>query len=311
MPRRRDTRQVNEYRFPSGLKIVTFELPPEGFNPLQADDDDLIRFGYPRRPDDEEALARWISVLSEPFQLVKPSFSLNEDIEHRPQQDGSKVFEGAQSSSNWSGGVIYAPTGTSLQWVHGEWTVPEVGPIADDGIWSYCSSWIGIDGSRSTDVLQAGVMSKVIATPIATVGEYYPWMEWYPEKEIKIDGMFVGPGDAVGALICAISSQKGACFYYNRNNHTAVSFNVWPPSTTSLSENCAEWIVERPLVNGVVSRLAKYHGCTFEHATAGTVLWAGGQTLQADAGDTMEMKDGATTISSGAVTSSVVKCTFV
>ena len=39
-----------------------FPVPPAGFKPNEASDEDLATYGFPPRPDNEEALAEWTEI---------------------------------------------------------------------------------------------------------------------------------------------------------------------------------------------------------------------------------------------------------
>jgi len=49
-------------------------------------------------------------------------------------------------------------------------------------------------------------------------------------------------------------------------------FDITAPGRTALTGNVAEWIVERPTVNGSVANLTDYAACYFDECIAGGSL---------------------------------------
>src|SRR5208282_5979057 len=110
----------------------------------------------------------------------------------------------------------------------------------------YSSSWIGIDGDGSSDVLQAGVEQDETCANGQSNTSYYAWWEWFPASSIRIDNFPLRPGDAISCLICVNSQTSAQFFFTNQSQNVHTSFNVTASGTTSLAGNCAEWVVERP-----------------------------------------------------------------
>ena len=55
-----------------GVAVRTFRGPPEGFDPVTADDRELLVYGYPARPPHPGMLARWQRALSRPRPARSP-----------------------------------------------------------------------------------------------------------------------------------------------------------------------------------------------------------------------------------------------
>jgi hypothetical protein len=109
-----------------GIKITTFQ-PPPGFNPLTASPEDVVKNGFPTRPEDPHHLERYKHVfrqLNGKFHYVEPTFRVNSERRHGPRM--RRPQDGTETSTNWSGGVVYAPSGQSFKWVEGDWVVPNV-----------------------------------------------------------------------------------------------------------------------------------------------------------------------------------------
>ena len=110
-----------------GAKITTYSPPPANFNPLTASQADLTRHGFPTRPDDPHHLARYQRVfgqLKSKFHYVEATLKVNPEKRHGPRSRAAQA--GSESSTNWSGAVVFAPSGDSFKWVEGDWVVPNV-----------------------------------------------------------------------------------------------------------------------------------------------------------------------------------------
>jgi Peptidase A4 family len=280
-----------EITLEGGLRITTFAPPPAGFDPLTAGPADLARYGFPARPDDPHHLARYRSVfgqLRHKFKYVVPTFRVNTDRRHGPR--ARQTGAGTETSTNWSGGVVYAPSGTSFNWVEGDWVVPDIdGPTANQEY--YCASWIGIDGDGSGDVCQVGVGSQVYG--FGGSKSFYPWWEWFPNYEVQITNLAIGPGDMVTALICTsgAGATTASVSFSNRTTGASTSFSFSAPSGTELVGNCAEWIVEAPTVGGAQSALAN--------------------TVNGGTGDNINMTAGGNVVSDGnLITPTVIQCLY-
>jgi len=147
--------QMAEITLEGGIKIRTFR-PPRNFDPLTARAADVVAHGFPERPEDAHHLDRYRRVLGQlkdKFHYIEPTFRINTEKRHGPRQ--RLPAAGTETSSNWSGAVVFAPAGQSFKWIEGDWVVPNVDPPTQNQ-WYYCSNWIGIDGDGSGDVCQAG-----------------------------------------------------------------------------------------------------------------------------------------------------------
>ena len=216
-------------------------------------------------------------------------------------------------TDTWSGAVVYAPSKTKMLWVIGQWMVPNPYPGLGDGTW-YASSWIGIDGDGgSNDVFQAGVQCEAIVSGGITTRNIYAWWEWYPDDEVMIPNFPIFAGDGLHCVLCAESDTTGSVFLYNVSAGVYTSFKVTAGIKagvqTTLVGNCAEWIVERPLVNKVAANLADYGFVSFDVATAQVNH---GPTLVAGSGNNINMTDARNNIiSRGTNVNDNVKCTYV
>jgi hypothetical protein len=302
----------------NGIEVRTF-APPADFDPLTADDDTLLRNGFPPRPAEGAHLGRYTQVVDRlrgKFNYVQPTLRVNTDRFHGPRQRPEQAQAGTETSTNWSGGVVFAPAGQSFSWVQGDWVIPNVDAPTENQ-WYYCASWIGIDGDGSGDVCQAGVECEVYRTGTSVTRIIYPWWEWFPNPEVQITNFPVSPGDLITALLCAgpgAGATNATIFFSNRTTGDSTSIGFTAPAGKSLVGNSAEWIVEAPTVDGQQSALADYGQVFFNVCDAflGTIA-AGGSTVGGGTGDNMNMVDSNNTVVSDGilVTPTIIECQYV
>jgi hypothetical protein len=226
------------------------------------------------------------------------------------------IRDGTGNSTNWSGGVVYLPAGFAVAKffiVYGQWTVPNPFPAAGDFQLYHCSFWIGIDGSYSSDVLQAGAHCEAQNTSSGIVQrEIHPWFEWFPENEIQITNLTVSAGDILSCLISSTSSTTANMILANSTTNRAVAVEMTAPGTNKLDGNCAEWIVERPKVGGINTQLANYGAVTFWEAWGGTNLGGSDAVRNPIEGEALNMTgDDGSVVSKGNVGDRYVTCFFV
>jgi hypothetical protein len=288
---------------PGGVKIRTFSSPPDGFNPVKADDRALLAYGFPSRPEQPELLDRWERVVSRPIRRIQPTFRSMPYKRRRLPKAAAGAAHGTETTDIWSGAVVHAPAGDSFKWVEGVWTVPNAYPPpgAVDGVWYSASTWIGIDGiDGSGDVLQAGCDSDVMTSGGTIQRQLNPWWEWFPAGSFWISNLPVAQGDTMDGLICvdAGSTTSATIFLLNLTSGVGASFIATAPSGTSLAGNSAEWVVERLEIDTNTPELARYGDVYFAEANAGTVANA---LINAGSGNVIDMVDSGNTISTGVI----------
>ncbi len=263
-----------------GFRIRGFGPLPEDFDPLTASPRQLAAQRLPRRPDatkEPHERELWERAISRTKLWITPEFEHREHISHGPvrlvaPKGRRATAAGAQdvsnaTSTNWSGAAAFAPADKPYRFVGGQWTVPSPNTAADGSY--YASEWVGIDGWNSPDVLQAGTETHVSKVWIFTSTDVYAWWEWFPAGEVRISNLPVSPGDVVYCLICADSTTHATVSFSNQSIGVGTRFDITPPAGTSLSGNVAEWIVERPGINGSTANLTDYAACYFDECLAG------------------------------------------
>lgn len=262
-----------------GFRIRTYELPPADFNPMTASARLLLRHGFPTPPDAKtapELRKLWDKAFSRPRTWITPEFREVKGKTHGPAlRPGGRARARVSAlrkianatSSNWSGSVAFPPTNRKFGWIEGQWTVPN--PHTPTIGSYYASEWVGIDGWGSGDVLQAGTETEIVDIGIFSATQVYAWWEWFPAGEVAITNLHVSPGDVMYCLICVNSTTTATVYISNQSSLVTTSFSITAPKGTSLVGNSAEWIVERPTVNGSLASLTDYKVVYFDEGISG------------------------------------------
>ena len=284
-----------------GVKVRTFPLPPPDFDPAKASNRERARYGIPRCPVEFPELAERLErrFRRRPFHIVKPIFRPMDYKRHhlirkRQLRALRAKQHGPETTTIWSGGIVFPPPGDTMKWVEGTWIMPNSSPPAgaQDGVWYSASTWIGIDGDDgSGDVLQAGCDADVMTSGGVVQHQFNPWWEWYPAGSFWISTIPVSPGDELTCLICVQSGSTTQASIFLGNVTTSVGsfFAATAPGGTNLRGNCAEWIVEALEIDTSTPELAQYTTVEFTECNAGTV---GGVSIQSGSGNTINMVDG-------------------
>lgn len=299
----------------ANLHVATFKPPPVGFDILTASEAELVLHGLPRRPDpvqEADLHRQWLLAYGRPLQHIAPEFHHHPEISHGPGRARGSGVRNELSFTNWSGVVAPAPAGDPFKWVSGAWNVPSPSSPAGrcDGNTYRSSTWIGIDGTfGSNDVLQAGTAQQETCSNGQTQQTIYIWWEWFPAGEVQIANFPVAIGDTISCLICAGSATTATIYLTNQTRNTQTSFAISATGTTALVGNCAEWIMERPGFNGVLSQLPAYNEVDFSNCFA---VSTAGTNVAANAGQTAVMQDDfCNVISTGTITGTQsLKCDF-
>jgi|SRR5450631_278355 Peptidase A4 family len=173
---------------------------------------------------------------------------MSEEPSHDASQDlASRNWAGFLMKGNWIG-------------VSATWTVPTVRrpgtPPGKDGEWN-STSWIGIGGYLSSDVLQIGIQQYV-----DTNGKswYQPWFEWFAPKQIgspyyvdqvDIYNFSVAAGDQIACEVRYGDNGQGVRGGWVRMENVSTRrprFEVFlaPPLGATLKGDSIEWILEAP-----------------------------------------------------------------
>jgi hypothetical protein len=275
------TEQLPPNRLATNLAgATTAILPPDGFNALEATDAELALYGFPPRPDasvQPKAFAAWSKAISHSKTKVIPVLEQTK-IFHGPAKSTTapKIAETTSTtSSNWSAvvdfsGAYYYNNTSTFYYIYSDYVVPVAKAASCNGVWDWSSSWVGIDGYGSADVLQAGTEHDALCSGSTTYTYYSAWYEWYPYGEVRVSSVAIAPGDDIFVEVWHTSSTQGYAYLVNETTgqYFDIGFTAYPGY--GLIGNSAEWVVERPEVGGSLATLANYTADVFWSAGAET-----------------------------------------
>jgi len=273
------------------------QTPPKGAAPAPAISEaearsfsgvELARLQYPPRPKEEtdpQAFAAWLRIVTTPHTRVPAGLAMRAEVSHHHgSANGSPSrlpnglpTAGAEGTANWSGIQLVSGNG-SYNDVAMSWTIPAVtaelfGPQAMSAL------WVGF-GDGNTDLVQVGTEQNAISGWGYAATSYYAFTEVWPSQatEAVLTGLPVSPGDQVYAseYLCdsnGVADQSGIyqCGYmYDYRTMQDAPFTV-PLGSTQVAGSEAEWIMERPWLNGALPDMANYGTVSVTGATATNV----------------------------------------
>jgi hypothetical protein len=255
--------------------VRAFIQPPDDFVLERASDEDLIRYGFSPRPRNPRALALWQKFLPEKINRVVPEFGISNISRRLPKFKHSS--RGNPTSDNWNAVQIYDQTNHPFDknraMVCAKWHVPKVQCVPGAPQMTYNSSqWVGIGGTNgNANLLQAGIEADINCPRGNTLYQF--WYEWLPgdQTEIPLYYPVVSPGDYVAVTVMPALTNQTDAFISVTNitqNYKGVSFTIPPPTGTQILGDSAEWVVERPEINGQLASLANYGGIEMQECFA-------------------------------------------
>jgi hypothetical protein len=256
---------IGDLQMPSDLAK---QRPPLTGDPSLISQEELVRLGYPPRPDPVTSPAEyadWLTAAAMPLQIVSGKTMEMPGHYHSPTN-------ATGTSDIWSGFVL-SQAGVTYQQASSRWRVPTLSSTGlSCGLQYRSSLWAGIDGWGTNDLIQDGTahtMWIMYAHGICfATTTYYAWVEYYPNAEVRVSSLAVAAGDLVQATawsgdVNGNPSATGDYGWFNLVNvtrGTTYSGNIARPSGTTFVGRSAEWIMERPTVNSTVAWLANYGG---------------------------------------------------
>ncbi|UOF92005.1 hypothetical protein LSG31_07150 [Fodinisporobacter ferrooxydans] len=254
---------------------IHFVAPPATFNPLNAINDELKKYGFPEKPNDPKELSVWKDHMSHAKHFIPPVLKTVVGTTHKTHvKSTSDTY-----TPNWSGWVATPNSGFSFAKIAGDFYATDISSSTVD---SHVSSWVGLGGLNNSKLIQAGV--EGVATThwlSSTTTAYYVWTEMLPDQpyEQQISSFPINSGDHLYVHIVYGTHQDSsgntigdATFYIE--NLTQNNYTYYATSTLNATNDyyggTAEWIDERPTVNGSYSNLAKFGTDTWTNLYAGT-----------------------------------------
>ncbi|WP_294180728.1 G1 family glutamic endopeptidase [uncultured Clostridium sp.] len=214
---------------------------------MTATNEELAYYGYPQRPTNKDKMKQWEKIVSTKW--VKPSLTKTNIKHNIIKKSTNNINSTSATSNNWAG---YVRNDECVD-AAGSWRVPSVS--APGYLPAYSSQWTGLGGFGEGPLVQTGTESSINATEI----NYYPWYEligtsYYTDYEIKIDNIPCKAGDqfycTIGISRIPFDGSMDVYFYVsNSTQSVSTSFDV-EINIPSNMPNSAEWITERPTING-------------------------------------------------------------
>ena len=163
---------------------------------------------------------------------------------------------------NWAGYVaasnLFFPQST-VTGVSASWVVPAV---QNTGSNAYSSVWVGIGGQFDKSLIQVGTeQDSANGSP-----KYYAWYEMLPNNQVIIDNMQISPTDQINASISLIDSNTNTWSISISDQTTGKNFQQ--NLQYNSAKLTAEWIIERPAINGALTNLANFGSVTFANCQA-------------------------------------------
>jgi hypothetical protein len=228
------------------LTVHIFDAPPERFEPLKADDAQLDRYGYPRKPAEAPLAKHWEEVLRSNPDVVVPTFRVMEGLGlERFDSVALAPLAAPQRSEFLAGGQHQLAQGEGfLRWVESTFTIPNIylGPNRERHY--SCAPWIGLAGVGTS--LQAGWYSYCYYSSGQLHRVFNPWWRWSPAPAVFLTNFTVVPGDVLGVVICldAGSFVRARISLNNVTSKQATSFIVTAPSGAQLQADTAGWLMQ-------------------------------------------------------------------
>lgn len=237
-----------------------FPVPPEGFNPVKASDEDLATYGFPPRPVETKELSEWTKNMSS-YKYTPVPVIEQTDIVHgvyQPSLNGNntntKGLAATTGSLNWSG---YVAKG-NFAMMQGDFIQPTINPSNPSN--THESTWIGLGGyGGSQKLVQTGTAMNTYAD-----GKYYyAWYEYLsasnPNPEIRFTSITVNPGDKIHTY-CSFqqANNKFNAYVANNTNGTSQSVFVSISASEYFDSSTAEFINEKPSWNVTDNGLTNY-----------------------------------------------------
>jgi hypothetical protein len=269
--------KTNETVLANNLKGIKTNFPRDGFDALEASDDDLRTYFLPPRPNAQKtpiAFANWQRVMATrpAYPKLVPEPRLGRDVRIRTRPNKSPTHA---SSRNWSGSMVRPWNRDDMSLVQGRWIVPETSEAKTDEAFSV-SAWVGIDGydpaSRLMPQIGTGFFSYVIRIPSPAGDLIYRqtlmtawWQVWRRQGELSTGDLPlpqwqveipvpIEMGERIYGQVQVIDDYTVSLFLKNETTNSAYAafydMRCDYTGTNLIPFECrtAEWIVERPMI---------------------------------------------------------------
>jgi len=287
----------------NGFVVETYPTTPADFDIEKASEGERSRYGLAKVPATSLALVQQMLAIRKGLRYVEPEFKPRERA--RKRLPHLEPDHGAETSSIWSGVVVFPPEKDKMDGVWGTWKMPQASlpSGAHSDIWYTASTWVGIDGDDgSGDVVQMGCDADVMKKDGSTHHQFNPWWEWFPGGSFWLTSVPVTHGDELNCIVIAIGGHPTIALVQlvNLTQFSFSFFVIHPPHHTKFVGNCAEWIVEALETGpGGKPELAEYTTVKYKNCGAHTL---GDKDVKANSGTVIDMiNSGGSVISKGKI----------
>jgi hypothetical protein len=196
---------------------------------------------------------------------------------HTPIVGGRGVINGAGFySTNWGGDVYCANSGcggasspSAVEGVEASWQVSSLESTSSSA--EYASTWVGIGGWDTSDLVQAGLVAEVL--PGDSV-YYEMWWEMLPASSTGVflsPDPIISPGDVVFASVIFEGLNSGGYQLWQFTVGDQTTSSQWQgteacgSTCTGSSFSTADWIQETPVVNGALVQMPAFSSFAFSN----------------------------------------------
>lgn len=225
-------------------------LPPAGFDPVTAPADELATYGIPPKPPatDPTGLSQWTAAVSRMSWVTPPA---------RLVAIANATFGPPLSTSDdvWAGYLDYEPSSyfhyTYMQFVQPSELASRCDPNDAAGIWTGLGGWDNNDFGQDGTYMGAGL----------PLGQYQAWYETDLGPIYGIN-LFATPG---WNFLLQTSYVNGSYRYNFYNSYTGQNA-VYYVGDSRFYGDAADYIIERPTVNGNPTNLSNFGTLTVDDA---------------------------------------------
>ncbi|MBV9265688.1 MAG: hypothetical protein JO061_05920 [Acidobacteriaceae bacterium] len=255
------------------LRLGHTVRPALAGDPMALSNQELVKRGYPMRPDQQQspgAYASWLKAVSKPATFIPPKTVNVEGHYHGPVKTaadiripdpiGSDTFTSDMSS----GYALYAPS-SPFDWIEGDWNVPVI-VGGEEGTWTSSTLWIGLSGVVP-DIAQDGTEQDVYVSDGITYSNYYAWKQvGGQEAQVVFSNFSINPGDEIyselriGDAYGNLNPNGGYAYFWLDDLTTGeFSYLSTPFNSGTFTGIAAEWMLGRPQFgDGSYPDLANY-----------------------------------------------------
>lgn len=220
-----------EYDFNVDGSSIIYRIPPNGFDPLMATDQQLAYYQLPPRPSTQAGLQRWTATVAHARPAPVPPFLAEgaQPISHPLKSSGGF---GTRNTPIWAGNYASGSTFTAVE---SDWT--EMDYLNPSGCTYPANSvWAGLGGVNSNNLAQDGSASNVFG-----LTKHQMWTEVLPAGPLGTS-VVATPGDY---LIAQVNRQNGG-FQFWVEDMTKLTYAGPFQSTSQYDGSTADAISEVP-----------------------------------------------------------------